>query len=116
MKAEELKALQAPLKDQYRSDLASAVKTLQVQGELCQEKVTCIVKSVRGQPSLGFSFSQDFSRGLSDHFGVNDLLGLIELTVLNTCHAAPAIIVTAFSAYLIGFCIDEIFLPLESAS
>jgi uncharacterized OsmC-like protein len=53
MKAEELKALQTPLKDRYRTDPASAVKTLQVQGELCQEKVTCIVKSVRGPIEAG---------------------------------------------------------------
>src|SRR5580698_8594600 len=31
---------------------------------------------VRGQPSVGFDFSQDFSRGLSDHFGVMEGLGL----------------------------------------
>src|SRR5580700_3753745 len=31
---------------------------------------------VRGQPSVGLLFSQDFSSGLSDHFGVKDGLGL----------------------------------------
>src|SRR5580698_11604964 len=60
---------------------------------------------VRGQPSGGFCFSQDFRRGFSDHLGVNEGFGLIELKVLNTCHAAPAAMVTAFSAYLIGLCI-----------
>ena len=34
---------------------------------------------VRGQPSGGFCFSQDFSSGFSDHFGVNDGFGLMEL-------------------------------------
>src|SRR3984957_14101324 len=60
---------------------------------------------VRGQPSGGFCFSHDFRSGFSDHFGVKDAFGLIELTVLNTRHAAPAATVTAFSAYLIGLCI-----------
>ena len=53
MKAEELKALQTPLKDQYRTDPASAMKTLTVEGELRQDKVTCVVKSVRGPIEAG---------------------------------------------------------------
>src|SRR5712675_554512 len=57
---------------------------------------------VRGQPSGGFCFSHDFSRGLSDHFGVKLALGRIEFSVLNTFHATLAVLVTAFSAYLIG--------------
>src|SRR6202451_3122542 len=55
---------------------------------------------VRGQPSGGFWFSQDFRRGFSDHLGVNYGFGLCELKVLNTYQAAPAAMVTAFSAYL----------------
>src|ERR1700691_4925995 len=54
---------------------------------------------VRGQPSGGFCFSHDFRSGFSDHFGVKDAFGLIELKVLNTRHAAPGATVTAFSAY-----------------
>src|SRR5271170_2167798 len=34
---------------------------------------------VRGQPSVGFDFSHDFSSGLSDHFGVKDGLGFFLL-------------------------------------
>src|SRR5580700_10380020 len=64
---------------------------------------------VRGQPSGGFCFSHDFRSGFSDHFGVNDVFGLIELNVLNTCHAAPAAAVAAFSAYLNGLCIRSLF-------
>src|SRR5437764_243332 len=30
----------------------------------------------RGQPRVGFVFSQDFSSGLSDHFGIKDGFGL----------------------------------------
>ncbi|MSQ96170.1 MAG: OsmC family peroxiredoxin [Gemmataceae bacterium] len=53
MKADELKTLQTPLKDQYRTDPASALKTLSVEGELRQDKVTCVVKSVRGPIEAG---------------------------------------------------------------
>src|SRR5487761_2308162 len=44
----------------------------------------------RGQPSFGFCFSQLFSRGLSDHFGVNDGFGLIEFSLSKTNQAALA--------------------------
>ena len=53
MKADELKALQAPLKDRYRTAPASALQTLRVDGELRQDKVTCVVKSVRGPIEAG---------------------------------------------------------------
>ena len=53
MKAEELKALQTPLKDRYRAEPASALKTLHVRGELNADKVTCIVESVRGPIEAG---------------------------------------------------------------
>src|SRR5438270_53143 len=59
----------------------------------------------RGQPSGGFDFSQLLSRGLSDHLGVKDGLGLMELTLSKTNHAAFAVTETAFSTYLIGLCI-----------
>src|SRR6516225_5787318 len=45
----------------------------------------------RGQPSVGFVFSHDFSSGLSDHCGVTDGLGLRLLKnwiVLNVTAAA----------------------------
>jgi uncharacterized OsmC-like protein len=53
MNAEQMKALQAPLKERYRADPASAVHTMRVDAELRQEKVTCIVKSVRGPIEAG---------------------------------------------------------------
>lgn len=53
MKADELKALQAPHKERYRSDPASALQTLKVQGELRLEKVTCVVKTPRGLVEAG---------------------------------------------------------------
>src|SRR3984957_10896543 len=56
----------------------------------------------RGQPSLGFCFSQLLSSGLSDHFGVNDGLGLIEFSLSYTNHAAFAATAMAFSTCLMG--------------
>jgi uncharacterized OsmC-like protein len=53
MKAEELRALQTPLKDRYRTDPASALQTLTVHGELRQDKVTCVVKTPRGPIEAG---------------------------------------------------------------
>src|SRR3978361_819012 len=60
----------------------------------------------RGQPSGGFCFSHDFRRGFSDHFGVKDAFGLMELKALKICQPTPAATVTAFSTYLIGLCIS----------
>src|SRR5712692_11864309 len=56
----------------------------------------------RGQPSLGFCFSQLFSSGLSDHFGVKDGFWLIEFSLSKTNQAALAATATAFSTCLIG--------------
>src|SRR5215510_9739909 len=53
MKADELKALQTPLKERYRNDPASALQTLKVQGELRLDKVTCVVKTPRGPIEAG---------------------------------------------------------------
>src|SRR6201998_617633 len=56
----------------------------------------------RGQPSGGLDFSYDLSRGLSDHFGVGDGLGLMRFKLSNTTQAPLAAVTTAFSTYLIG--------------
>jgi uncharacterized OsmC-like protein len=53
MKAEELKALQAPLKERYRAEPASALQTLKVEATLRQDRVTCIVKTPRGPIEAG---------------------------------------------------------------
>ena len=45
MDAEDLRALQQPLKDAYRSDPATAVITLQARGELGEESVSCSVET-----------------------------------------------------------------------
>ena len=53
MKAEELRALQTPLKERYRDQPASALQTLTVRGEIQPDKVTCIVKTPRGPVEAG---------------------------------------------------------------
>src|SRR5688572_15628863 len=57
---------------------------------------------VRGQPRVGLLFCQDFSRGLSDHFGVKEGLGLYLFTDWIALKIPPAISVNPFSACLIG--------------
>ena len=44
MDAEDLRALQQPLKDTYRSDPAAAVITLRARGDLGEESVSCSVQ------------------------------------------------------------------------
>src|SRR5262252_7848241 len=57
---------------------------------------------LRGQPSGGFDFSYDLSRGLSDHFGVGDGFGLMRFRRSNTTHAPFAAATATFSMYFIG--------------
>src|SRR5579864_5098440 len=52
---------------------------------------------VHGQPSVGFDFSQDFSNGLSDHFGVKEGLGLYLLKNWILLNATPAVLHSAQS-------------------
>jgi uncharacterized OsmC-like protein len=47
MDAEDLRALQQPLKDAYRSDPAAAVITLRAHGELGEEDVSCSVETAQ---------------------------------------------------------------------
>jgi uncharacterized OsmC-like protein len=53
MDTEELRALQQPLKDAYRSDPASAVITLRAHGELGAEGVSCSVETGRALAVAG---------------------------------------------------------------
>jgi uncharacterized OsmC-like protein len=61
MSPEELRALQAPWKERYRAEPASAVQTLRAEGQLEQGPVVCMVQSPRGgipaglHPSAGGS-------------------------------------------------------------
>lgn len=53
MNAEELRALQAPLKDRYRQDPAAARITLRAQGALGSEAVTCKLATGRALVEAG---------------------------------------------------------------
>src|SRR5215813_8826531 len=57
---------------------------------------------VRGHPSVGFVFCQDFSRGLSDHLGVNEGFGLYLFTTCIASKTVPATLVRPRSACLIS--------------
>ncbi len=50
MTAEELRATQAPIKDRFRADAASAVATLCAEGVLDVERLQCVVESATGTP------------------------------------------------------------------
>ena len=47
MNAEQLRAMQAPLKDQYRHDPASAMITLRATGQLGRDDITCRVDAMK---------------------------------------------------------------------
>src|SRR5215472_12020199 len=53
MDAEELRALQQPLKDTYRRDPAGAVVTLRAHGELGDESISCSVETGRALAVAG---------------------------------------------------------------
>lgn len=53
MNADQLRALQAPFKDKYRSDPASALFTLKAEGMLNAEDVVCRVQTPRGEKPAG---------------------------------------------------------------
>src|SRR6266446_4694387 len=57
---------------------------------------------VRGQPSVGFVFCHDLSKGLSDHLGVKDGFGLYWLTDCIALNTPPATSARPFSTCLIG--------------
>jgi uncharacterized OsmC-like protein len=53
MNAEQLRAAQAPFKEKYRQDAASAVKTLRAEGTLGVDNVTCRIANERGPIDAG---------------------------------------------------------------
>ena len=57
MKAEELKALQAPLKSRYQEDAAAAIVTLSAEGELA-EGLACALVEAGLHPAAGGSGTQ----------------------------------------------------------
>src|SRR5580704_12126674 len=67
---------------------------------------------VRGQPSVGFDFSHDFKRGLSDHFGVNEGLGLCLLKNWIVLKVRPAVLHNAQSAVFQTLLLNEFAMSL----
>ena len=53
MTADELKTLQAPLKQQYRDNPSSALKTMRAEGRVVQDQVHCLVESPSGPIAAG---------------------------------------------------------------
>jgi uncharacterized OsmC-like protein len=53
MNAEQLKAMQAPLKNQYKEQPASAFQTLKAEGTLDQGRIVCMVHTPRGDLDAG---------------------------------------------------------------
>src|SRR5207245_9139794 len=63
----------------------------------------------RGHPSVGLVFSQDFNKGLSDHFGVKEGLGwyllrnwIVSKATLAVLHRSASKILRPFVAFLLG--------------
>lgn len=53
MDGEQLRKLQAPFKDRYRSDPASALITLEAEGQLADESITCKVSTGKTMVEAG---------------------------------------------------------------
>lgn len=53
MTADELKALQAPLKEQYRQNPATALRTMRVTGRVDQTSLTCRLETLAGVLEAG---------------------------------------------------------------
>jgi uncharacterized OsmC-like protein len=53
MNSEQLRALQAPVKERYRSDPASALQTLRAEGMLALDNVNCLVVDRKGAIDAG---------------------------------------------------------------
>jgi uncharacterized OsmC-like protein len=53
MNADDLRALQAPLKDKYREDAKTAIVTLTAKGELDEAKIVCKVETGRALVEAG---------------------------------------------------------------
>lgn len=53
MTADQLRALQAPLKKQYQDQPASALKTMKVEGRLDPQRIACNVQTPRGVIEAG---------------------------------------------------------------
>jgi hypothetical protein len=82
--AVQLRAVQAPLKAHYRADPASAVITLQAEGELGAEQVTCSVTTGRALVEAGLhpATGGDGSFACSGDMLLHALVGCAGVTLL----------------------------------
>lgn len=83
MNADELRALQAPLKEKYRSDPATAVITMHSTGTLDADGVVCRVKTVRGDVDAGLhpAAGGDGSAACSGDMLLDALVGCAGVTL-----------------------------------
>lgn len=65
MTPDELKALQAPIKERYRGDPEAAVVTLRAEGELGDEEIACSVETGRALVEAGLHPASGGSGGLA---------------------------------------------------
>ena len=65
MSPDELKALQAPIKERYRGDPEAAVVTLRAEGELGSEEIACSVETGRALVAAGLHPASGGSGGLA---------------------------------------------------
>src|SRR5262249_46043513 len=68
----------------------------------------------RGQPNVGLVFSQDLSNGLSDHFGVNEGLGLRLLKNCMALKVTPAVLQTTASSARMTCVVRSFRMPVPS--
>jgi uncharacterized OsmC-like protein len=83
MKAEALRALQAPFKTKYKNDPASAMQTLTAQGMLDGEDVVCSVRSPLGKMEAGLHpfTGGDGSKACSAEVLLQALIGCAGVTL-----------------------------------
>lgn len=92
MTADELRALQAPLKAQYKENPASAVKTLHATGELDLARISCTIVGGLGNPEAGLhpAVGGDGSFGCSGDMLLQSLVACAGTTL---CAVATALAV-----------------------
>ncbi len=83
MNADELRAVQAPLKEKYKDDPASAVITMHSSGTLGGEDVVCRVATVRGDVDAGLhpAAGGDGSTACSGDMLLDALVGCAGVTL-----------------------------------
>jgi uncharacterized OsmC-like protein len=93
MNAEQLKALQTPLKSKYRDEPAAALLTLKIEGRLADDAIACNVASPRGNIHAGLhpAAGGDGSLACSGDMLLEALVGCagVTLKAVATAMAVP---------------------------